>query len=80
MSMQHIWRMKLREYRRSLGMSQAQVAAAIGAAQPDIASWEVGRRLPRPEAIAAIFEWSKGAVTPSDFYELPTLTPSTDAA
>lgn len=36
--------------------------------------WILGTRLPRPENMKKIIEWSHGAVQPSDFYDISTPT------
>jgi DNA-binding transcriptional regulator YdaS (Cro superfamily) len=44
--------------------------------QPDaVRKWINGDRLPAPDSMKAIFEVTKGAVSPNDFYDLPKLPP-----
>lgn len=38
---------QIRKYRKERGLTQVELAKAIGASQPAIANWEAGRRLPR---------------------------------
>ena len=46
----------LREVRVLAGLSQAELAARIGAHQPAVSRWERGVETPRLETIAAILE------------------------
>ena len=66
--------MLLREWRIKHELSQATVAAAVGAANATVVSrWELKRHIPRPAEMAALFLVTGGAVTPNDFYDLPSL-------
>ena len=38
---------QIRKYRKERGLTQVELAKAIGASQPAVANWEAGRRLPR---------------------------------
>jgi transcriptional regulator with XRE-family HTH domain len=45
---------RLRWVREAMGMSQAAVAALVGVHQAAWSKYELGQRLPRPEAVARI--------------------------
>ena len=45
---------RLREARRARGLSQEQVAAALGVSRPTLVNVEQGRRAPRPEEIVTL--------------------------
>lgn len=47
---------RIRKYRKARGMTQAQVAEAIGATEGAVRHYEHGDRTPGPEQIAAIAE------------------------
>lgn len=36
-----------RQLRQGAGLSQSEIAAAVGVAQPTVAMWETGQRVPR---------------------------------
>lgn len=38
---------QIKKYRKERGLTQVELAKAIGASQPAVANWEAGRRLPR---------------------------------
>ncbi|MFK4037618.1 helix-turn-helix transcriptional regulator [Nonomuraea wenchangensis] len=41
---------RARELRQAAGLTQAEIAAAVGVAQPTVALWETGQRVPRGAA------------------------------
>lgn len=49
---------KIREIRQNLGMSQAEFASAIGAAQGSVSKWETGKEQPRSEALRRIAQFT----------------------
>ena len=62
--------MNIKSYRKMLGISQEKAASEIGVSKDVYNSWEYGVRFPRPENVKKIEEWSNGAVTPNDFYNI----------
>lgn len=44
----------IRIRRKALGMTQAQLAEAVGASQPSVALWENGRSVPRRALLPAL--------------------------
>lgn len=64
--------MKLSEWRKSHGFSQAQAATLIEVTQPAYCRYESGRNMPRPEVMARIREVTGGTVTANDFYAAPS--------
>lgn len=73
-------RMKLRDWREHAGVSTKVIAAVLGTTTMCLNYWERGIRLPRAEAMRAIFALTQGAVTPNDFYDLPALDTPVDKA
>lgn len=63
--------MKLKQYRELKGLTIKQAAEAIGVSGVAWGYWERGQRMPEEANMAAIFQWSGGAVAPNDFYLLP---------
>lgn len=45
---------RLRDIRKSLGMTQSQVAAKSGLSQSNINTWERGRSMPLPDGLIAL--------------------------
>lgn len=60
--------MKLQEYRKKENKTQNEVAEDLGVAQSNVASWENGLRIPRPEIMQKIIAYTNGEVQPNDFY------------
>jgi len=60
--------MLLQEYLKEKNLTQCQAAEALGVGQGLISSWINGERLPRPENMKKIKEWTEDAVQPNDFY------------
>jgi len=58
---------KLREYRISLGLSQADLAASVGVQKATISRIEKGKRTPSMGLVARIVEASDGALSADDF-------------
>lgn len=60
--------MKLLEWRLANGLSMKQCADGVGYWWSTWRRWELGYRIPDPEPMRRIYEFTKGAVTPNDFY------------
>ena len=60
--------MILKEYRENKEISQSQAADELEVSVDVYISWEARKRIPRPENMKKIVEWSKGSVQPNDFY------------
>lgn len=65
--------MKLGDWRREKGLTQQDVADAIECVLPTVARYEAGSRVPEQDAMRRIFVFTRGAVRPDDFYDLPDL-------
>lgn len=61
--------MQFKEWIKKRGKTQQEVANDLGVAQGLVSSWCNGDRLPRPENMAKIVEYTGGEVQPNDFYE-----------
>jgi hypothetical protein len=48
-------------------------AAAVGTVRQVWRDWEIGRRIPSPRFMTAIWRFTCGAVVPNDFYDLPPI-------
>lgn len=68
--------MKLAEWRKKMGWTQAQLAGELGCTQPYISAIEraIDPVVPGPALMIEIFSRTAGAVQPNDFYALPALT------
>lgn len=68
--------MKLAEWRRKKGMTQADLADALGCSQSYISQIEraVDPIIPGPAVMLGLFDITCGAVQPNDFYKLPKCT------
>jgi hypothetical protein len=69
--------MKLSEYLKTKSITAAEFARQIGAksrATVHRYTDEFSCRVPHPEMMRKIFEVTGGAVSPSDFYNIPTTT------
>ncbi len=62
-------RMKLRDYRTLLGLSQQMVAEEIGVDQSTVARYEFDL-IPPERSMRRIMKWSGGKVGPLDFYDV----------
>lgn len=60
--------MQFSEYLKENNITQSQAASELCVAQGIISMWVNGERLPRPENMKKITEWSGGKVQPNDFY------------
>lgn len=69
--------MKLSEYRRSIGMTQRDLANLIGVSDVALSRYESGR-VPESSVMRRIFEVSEGRVSPNDFFEIPDQQPGTE--
>lgn len=58
--------MTLVEWRKQQHLTQKELAARLGVAQPQIAKWEKGTHSPTLESAQKILEISNGAVTLAD--------------
>ena len=59
--------MKLKEYRKSQGLTQPEFAEMIGRKASAVSRYENGRT-PEPDTIKEIAKITQGAVTPNDFH------------
>lgn len=48
-------------------------AAAVGTVRQVWRDWEIGRRIPSPRFMTAIWRFTRGDVVPNDFYDLPPI-------
>lgn len=46
--------MRMRELRQKKGLTQGELAEAVGVKTPSIVAWESGKNLPRPRRTAAL--------------------------
>ena len=60
--------MKLKEFRKSLGISQLEAANQLSVSKDVYASWEYNIRIPRPQNMKEITNRSNGKVQPNAFY------------
>ena len=69
--------MKLAEWRKRNGMTQAALAEALACSQSYVSQIErrVGAIVPGAEVMGKIYEVTAGAVQPNDFYDLPAIVP-----
>lgn len=65
--------MKLSEWRRFNGRTQAWVAQSIGVDQAFVSRMErsLNAQMPNRDILKAIYVTTRGAVQPNDFYDLP---------
>ena len=59
--------MKLRDWRKRDGITQAQAANRIGVSVTTISRWEAGEVVPRQQQLAAVRKVTRGAVGAVDF-------------
>lgn len=71
--------MRLKDYRISQGLTQAEMAARIGVRRDSYARYELGLRVPRREVQTRIYLETGGQVPPGSYYDLPAL-PAAEAA
>lgn len=74
--------MRLVKWRKSRGLTQADLAAKLGVTQPYVSSMEraINPAVPGPPVMIALYELTGGAVQPNDFYDLPDLPSRTSEA
>jgi len=61
---------KLRTFRKSRGLSQEQLARAVGVEKATISRLETGRRSPSFGLIIRICELAEGELSPNDFVNI----------
>lgn len=61
--------MRLADYLKEKGIDPKDFAREIDVKQPSISRYLTGKRIPRPEKMAAIQKATGGEVTATDFYE-----------
>ena len=64
--------MKLREWRVGKGYAQGETGALIGVSGVTVSRYETGGRIPEHDVMVQIATVTNGAVTPNDFYDLPS--------
>lgn len=68
--------MLLGDWRRREGLTQQEIADALGCIVTTVARYEAGARIPGPTVMIDIYTLTGGAVQPNDFYDLPPLAAS----
>jgi antitoxin CcdA len=63
--------MKLVQYLRVNGVSQAELARRCGVSQTAVAKWASGLRVPRAAQMAALVQATGGQVSAADFFAHP---------
>ncbi len=64
---------KLRQWRRGMGMTQAQAGAMLQVAKRTWLVWENGGGKPDEASMLRLYVATDGWITPNDFYPLPQL-------
>ena len=64
----NVFQEKIRDYRKKNGLSQEELAAALGISRAMISNWESGRSKPRPEMVEEISDKLKIQLAYSDLY------------
>lgn len=59
--------MRLIDYRKKLGLTQAELAGILGLSQAAVARYEAGKRLPQRDELERIYRGTNGEVTANDF-------------
>lgn len=69
--------MNIAEYRKSHKplLTLAVLAKRIGCSEAALSRYENGR-VPSPDVMQKIIDATEGAVTPDDFFDLPSATPA----
>lgn len=62
--------MLLSNFLKLIKKTTNQAATELGFSQADISRYCTGKSIPRPERMKKIEDWSNGAVTPNDFYNI----------
>ena len=67
--------MRLAQWRKGRGWTQAELARRLGVTQPAVSTFERARNpaIPGVAVMIEIFVMSGGAVQPNDFYDLPDI-------
>ena len=65
--------MHLVTYLHESKLSAAKFGREIGVARSTVIRYLLGERVPNKEAMARIYQVTRGQVRPDDFYELPHL-------
>ncbi len=60
--------MQLLEFIKDKQITQEQAAKELGVPQATVSYWVRGVKIPTPDNMKKIVEWSKGEVQPNDFY------------
>jgi antitoxin CcdA len=71
--------MRLVEYLRVNGLSQAELARRCGVSQQAVAKWANGLRVPRAAQMAALVQATGGHVSAADFFAGPRANEPGDA-
>lgn len=61
--------MQFSEYLKENNITQEEAARQLGVGQGVCSLWATGKRIPRPDRMAKITEWSGGEVKANDFYD-----------
>lgn len=62
--------MKLQEYLDRNNKKVGDLAGDLNLRHTVVLRWVRGKRYPRPESMQKIFEYTNGAVTPNDFFNI----------
>lgn len=62
--------MKLQEYLDKNNKKVSDLAGDLNLRHTVVLRWVRGKRYPRPESMQKIFEYTNGAVTPNDFFNI----------
>ena len=62
--------MRLRDFLKHRKINVARAAREIGLPHESVRRYVLGERVPRPESMKRIYEWTGGAVGPGDYYDL----------
>lgn len=62
--------MKLRVYRSMANLTQKQLARRLGITELSVIKYEAGANIPSRHVMLRIYEETRGAVAPNDFYDL----------
>ncbi len=60
--------MKLKDYRKLMGLTRSKAAAQLGTTGATVYRWETGRMAPSVKSANRIQAWSRGAVTLNDLF------------
>lgn len=62
--------MTLQEYLAKNNKKVSDLAGDLNLQHTVVLRWVKGKRYPRPESMQKIFEYTNGAVTPNDFFNI----------